>query len=618
MRHFKNLDKTEKSFILVFLLGFLIKYNLLMIHIFNVPVLAGLFIRNIVFIIFIIYFIVPLTAKKKGRLWIFFFAIIFTFIFLANFWYNRYFGNYLSVSEMSRGGEDTFNIFGVLFKHIINFTDPLFILDLIIMGLALNHEADKEQQAKPDNSNIPGLKTKIIVLLGLILILIGQMFFTNLALGNPNPTELYAESTPAFVNVYGFVPLYTYESYINLALQPVEKEPEPLPFRPVELDGVEMIDRFSNVIVIQVESLDKKLFNYQHNGSEVIPFLNSLQSESLYGENFYAQHVNGSFDADFSFLTGFYPVNRHYSFRENDMNQFSSLVKILKEQGYETMAFHGNEESFFYRHVAYPELGFDHFYSQEDFSFADRKYIVEDSYLGINDYDFFAQSLEILQEVEEPFFAYFITVTSHTPFDIYPEEFAQDKFTNINSLLVRDYFNSINFVDASLEMFFTELENQGLSDDTLIVLYADHVAGIETPIYTSGVNFMTNRNVKEPEHIPLLIKHPELEPGSIEKTGSVTDLAPTILDILGYERAPRDFLGSSLMQPEERPVLFIHELPQILYQDQLFVNEFNELIKIGHLENEETDITIPDKKEQEALEKIKYSREKMTGTRRDK
>lgn len=613
MNHLRKMNKNEKIFSITFLLGFLIKYNIIMIHIFNVPSTISIFFRNLAFILFILYFIFPFLEKKSGRIFIFIISFLFTLIFMSNFWYNRYFGNYLSISEMTTG--EGYNPLGVVFRHIFNFYDPLFIIDLILMGFTIKTKPKSKSKINlKSNYRISKLKTKLIVLLVIIIILMGQIFITNLVFGGFTPIELYNNSTQGFVNVYGFLPLYGMEiisrySYENNQDDFETSESDPPETEDKVLSDEKLIEEYSNIIIIQVESLDKKAINHSHNNKEIVPFVNSLKGESLYGNEFYAQHVNGSFDADFSMLTGTYPVNRHYSFRENDMNEFPSLINIMNELGYNTLAFHGNDSSFFHRNEAYPELGFDKFYSREDYSMEDREYKIEDNYLGINDYDFLKQSVDFLEESEEPFFAYFITVTSHTPFRFYPEEFRQEEFEDLNSQLVRDFFNSLSFVDHSLEMFFEELEKRNLKDDTLFIIYSDHEAAIETPEYSSNINFNLNKNVKEPEQIPLIIKHPNIENGTTNKTGSVTDIPPTILDIIGVNEIPEEFMGYSMMNPDDNPVLFIHEIPQVLYKDQLFVNEFDEFIKIGHIEGKEREIELDRETKELLLNKIRYSRE---------
>nr|WP_282706875.1 LTA synthase family protein [Natroniella acetigena] len=507
----------------------------------------------------------------------------------------------------------------VLFRHIINFWDLIFLLDLLLLGWFLS-QGENSEQVKEElffSKSKYRFQTVIIVI---SLLLSSQIFITNLLLENESPVKLYQRSSAGFVNVYGIIPLYFYEFYESVSADNsyvAELETPPFLLED-ELDDKALVEEVDNIVVIQVESLDERLIDYEHNGYEVTPFLNQFKDESLYAENFYTKHVNGSFDADFSFLTSFYPTNSNFVFKGNDMTEFDSLARILSDKGYQTLAFHSNDKTFFHRHQAYPELGFDQFYSREDFSSTDKVMEMEEEfYLGINDYDFFKQSLDYLEEADSPFFAYLITVTSHTPFNFYPPDQMIDEYSDIENQLVHDFFQSISFVDKSLQMFLEQLEERGLKEDTLVVIYSDHDATIDTPEYSSSANFEVDRNVKEPEHIPLLIKHPELEAGTIEKTGTITDLAPTLLDLMGVGEKPEGFIGTSLLKEEEAPVLFLHELPQILYKDHLFVKQFNEFEKIGYLKNKrEEDVRLPQAKKDEVLQTINYVRQKMMATQR--
>lgn len=126
------------------------------------------------------------------------------------------------------------------------------------------------------------------------------------------------------------------------------------------------------------------------------------------------------------------------------------------------------------------------------------------------------------------------------------------------------------FVDDSLERFLSDLERKGLLDDALVIIYGDHSAGIQKEAYSSDRNFLLKRPIKRPESVPLFILNSNI-PSKIEtKEGTQVDLAPTILDLLGLEEKPEDFMGHSLLSPIEKPILFLHELPQLLHKGQLF------------------------------------------------
>ncbi len=610
MSIFNSLNKKQKYFALFFLIGFLLKYNYSLIYIFNAPSVSGIILRNLICLIFIIYILVPQVKMRKGRIFILILSSLFSTLFLANLWYNRHFGNYLSFADMtvSEGIGSPM----VLFRQIMKLWDIIFIIDLIILAISVYKKNITDQVTENLSNLFNNKKRSMAIIIFMVVLLVAQVTFTNLLLGNERPRELYNKSTAAFVNVYGIVPLYFYEFYRSVDAADLNETmvDEALSFKiEDEMDGERLIDKDSNIIVIQLESFDNNLLDYKHNGRELTPFLNQLKDKSLYGNNIYAQHVNGSFDADFSFLTSLYPVNKNYVFRENDMSKYNSVVKVLEEKGYRTMAFHGNNKRFFNRGQALPVLGFDEFYSREDFSNEEKVMNLEESYLGINDYDFFKQSLDHLEDSKEPFFAYMITVTSHTPFDFYPEDQSIEEYSDIKNKFVADYFNSISFLDKSLKMFFEELERRGLIEDTLVVIYGDHEAGVEEKEYQSSSSFEVDKKIQGPEHIPLLIKHPDLETGIIEKTGTVTDIAPTILDIIGAKTKPKEFMGYSLLKGEERPVPFIHESPQILYKGNLFVQDLEGLEELGYLKGTSTEAEISEDDKYNLLAIIEYMKQ---------
>lgn len=613
----RAVPRESRYFLFLFALGFLVKYNYALLVIYNVPSVTGLLLRNVVHLLLVAYLATPLVRGRKGRSLLLLILFVYTVIyFLPNLYYNRYFGNYLSYNDILMG--QGFTPVSVLARQLLRPWDILFVGDLLLLGYLarrLNGSGVEEGIRSLLKGNTPRLRLFVLVLL---LFLVGQVVATNRLLGRPKPRELFETSTGGFVSVYGVVPLYLYEIYRHHALAKAQKAPvEPARKPPVSLIEADAIDRNPNIVVIQMESVDAQLIGRRYSGVEVTPFLNELKAESLYASDFYAQHVNGSFDAEFAMFTSRYPLNKTYAFKYNDMSTFDSLIRILNENDYETMAFHGNEATFFHRHKAYRELGFDRFYSRKDFEMDSRVYEAEHEHLGVNDYDFLLQSLDHIASAPEPFFAFLITVTSHTTFNFYPESQERDAFEQITPALTRDYFNSVAFLDRSLRMFFSGLEERGVADNTLFLLYSDHDAAVESDLYSSTRAFETERpNLELPEHIPFFIKHEDVAPGVISKIATTTDIAPTILDLIGANRVPGDFAGSSVLHPEEKPVLFLHEVPQLFYKDHLFTLELTgdngsyEVVEVGRLQNpREKNVQLTNEEKERALGLIEETRE---------
>ncbi len=607
MDTFKKLKKREKYFFLILFFGFMFKYNFLLFRIFYVPSVVGIILRNIVFILLFIYIVSPLTTTVKGRKFLYFSFLFFTILFVSNYWYNSYYGNYLSITDMMMGQRTgDFSVIEVFFRHVLNIYELLFLVDIAILPFLIPDKSNTKNYSYSDLSFFKKKKPVLPVIL-ILVVLFTQILTTNLLLGNQQPASLYRDGSSEFVNVYGLLPLYAFEIIGRIAPYRLLPEEEPAPLVLEAFNASGNLDFDTNIIVIQWEALDQKIIDYEYNGVEITPFMNRLKERSIYFNNFYAQHINGSFDAELSFLTSLYPVNKNYTFIDNDMSKFDSLIKVLNDRGYQTMAFHGNDREFYSRDMAFQEIGFDHFYARDNFSEEDLVIETEKTTLGINDYDFFKQSVDIIEQAEEPFFSFLITVTSHTPFNFIPESEKKEEFMSVENRLLENYFHSLSFVDKSLEMFFDELEKRGLKENTLIIIYSDHEASMDTREYSSARNFNLKRRVKHPHNIPLFIFHPELKPGTIETTGSLTDLAPTILDLLQAEEMPAEFVGHSLFGEKERPVLFINEIPQVLYNGHLFARQRDEFIRIGYLdEKENKDIQIPEEEKDNIFNIIDY------------
>ena len=574
-------SRQSLGFTLTFFFGFLMKYNMLQVRVFQAPSLLFLLMRNLIFLLVLLVYFLPIMQHRRGRRILLIWYVLFTLFFFVNVWYNRYFGNYLSISDvlMGRGMRPV----RVLLLQLLRPVDGLMLLITVLLFVSARYSGDAGE-IRPYGLILGRYrKTWAAVIIALCVL---QVTAANGRFGDISPVMLYRRSTPAFASVYGITPLYAMEYTMMFHPETISlpaPQQDVSPSLDQDLTGKEVVCRRKNIISIQVESLDTAVIGLKHNGREVTPFLNSLLDQSLYFDNFYAQHTNGSFDAELSFLTSVYPINKNFGFKVNDMSSFESLPRILSGEGYETLAFHGNDKTFFYRDKAYEELGFDRFYSREDFDESRLRFSLERDTFGINDYDFFLQSAHILAEAPQPFFALLITVTSHTPFDFYPEQLAVEAFEDIQNPLVREYFQSMAFVDYCLEMFFFQLEDAGLLEDSLIVIYSDHDAAIDRPEYSSKREFVLKRQVKKPEHIPLFIMHPKIEPGVSHKEGTPVDLAPTILDLLGSPEKPEEFLGYSLLGNAQYPLFFLHELPQVFSRGQLYGILPEQMIRLGHV-----------------------------------
>lgn len=345
-----------------------------------------------------------------------------------------------------------------------------------------------------------------------------------------------------------------------------------------------------NVIFIHMESIQNFVINLKVNGQEITPFLNSLIKESKYFTSFYPQiSIGTSSDTEFTLLTSLMPSNSGTAFNSYADRTFVSLPSLFKEQGYYTFSMHGNKADYWNRRTMHRTLGYDYFYAKDKFT------INEWIGLGISDKDFFTQAVDIIKGIDteyEKYFGTIITLTNHTPWDnnkAFEELVLTKKYTEKNRDGIKEtkeapwlqdsemgrYLTSTRYADQALEMFITKLKEEGLLDDTVLVLYGDHQAKLPIsefnllynydPIndkiktkddddyiqYSKYENYLNNKT-------PLIIYSGQTD---VEFKGVVTDVMgmydvlPTITNLFGT-MSSRYALGNDVFSNNEKIVIF--------------------------------------------------------------
>ncbi|MBR6113205.1 MAG: sulfatase-like hydrolase/transferase [Bacilli bacterium] len=258
-----------------------------------------------------------------------------------------------------------------------------------------------------------------------------------------------------------------------------------------------------NIIVIHAESIQNWLLNEKINGKEITPNLNRISKEGLYFSNFYSQEsVGTSSDTEFTFNTSLLPAASGTVFVSYwDRNYSYSTPNLLKKKGYYTFSMHGNDCAMWNRIYMHPKLGYDKFYcSSSSYN------IDEEIGLGLSDKSFFRQSTEMIKnisETHEKFYGTLIMLTNHVPWSDISEHNDFDvtmpyknKTTGetevapyLEGTTMGDYIKSANYADQAIGEFFDELEEAGLLDNTVIVIYGDHDAKLKKPEYIRYYNY---------------------------------------------------------------------------------------------------------------------------------
>ena len=363
----------------------------------------------------------------------------------------------------------------------------------------------------------------------------------------------------------------------------------------VEEKANEYTDIFEgkNIIAIHAESIQQFTMDTYINGEELTPNLNKLAREGLYFSNFYAQEsVGTSSDSEFTYSSSLMPASSGTVAINYWDRDYTTIQSMLKDKGYFTFSMHGNNGSYWNRMNLHNALGYDKFYNYStDFE------IDETIGLGLSDKSFFSQAVPKIKEIaqeNENFYGTLIMLTNHTPFtDIervsdFEVDFKYKQYNEETGLYeevtrsflegtkLGSYFKSVHYADEAIGQLMSDLDEEGLLDDTVIVIYGDHDAKVKEEEYEYYFNYnpFTDEVLDEDDEgyvpvdgfyynvnrkVPFIIwsKDAGYEAQEITKVMGMYDVQPTLGNMFGFEN--KFALGHdifSFAEDEENTVIF--------------------------------------------------------------
>lgn len=244
-----------------------------------------------------------------------------------------------------------------------------------------------------------------------------------------------------------------------------------------------------DIVVVQSESFfDPRILNgYQH--SELTPNLDRLARHGISGALHVPTFGGGTIRTEFEVLTGLslrYFRNLQFPYLQLNAKVVPSLVRTLRAHGYETVAIHGNDPSFWNRTSAFQAIGFDRFVSQSAFPSSasnDGQYMAD---RGMTD-----EILTQLKDSGPPQFLFAISIEAHGPYDTIPADPAArdaipvpDGVTGKDKLELQNYLYHIGHADQELGRLAAALARR--DRPTLLLFYGDHLPALTGVFQTKG------------------------------------------------------------------------------------------------------------------------------------
>ena len=449
------------------------------------------------------YFIKPKKRITYYLIW----TIIFTAICLINGVYYHNYVSFASFSLLASVGQAT-KVANAITK-IFEIKDLLYLLPFIVFIVVHNHLKRKKYYEFVTGIDV-GKKTAAhtgIVGLAILAIFISMLTGTDLSRLKKQWNreyvvmqfgiyiyqfnDLVASLKPQISPLFGLDSAYKdFREYYN---ENTNKQ---------ETNKYTNIYKDKNVLMIHAESIQGWLIDYKINGVEVTPNLNKIAHQGLYFSNFYAQEsVGTSSDSEFTSLTSLLPASSGTVFVSYwDRTYPYTTQKLLKQKGYYTFSMHGNNCTMWNRSTMYPSLGYDKLYCYTD------SYSIDDTIgIGLSDKSFFKQSVDILKNISaknQKYYGTAIMLTNHTPwtdieghndFDItmhYQDEFGEEKIAPyLTDTTMGDYIRSVNYADNAIGELMNSLDEKGLLENTVILIYGDHDSKLKKSEYVRLYNY---------------------------------------------------------------------------------------------------------------------------------
>ena len=503
---------------------------------------------------------IALLFKGKAQKWAFWtLDLIFTIIVIGDMWYfrsNSVFLNY-HMFKMTSNLENL----GSSIISMFRFVDVFFIIDLIVIALK---NIKNRKSISTYSRNVCG--AVLIFLLSILYLGYAHIKIDKKDMGYNNqyvfrtcwaPNQTMSNLTPIGYHIFDAFEFYKESKPYVFSEEEMEQAKNTLDSLKEKNDDNQYASMLKgkNLILIQWESLETFVINQKVDGQEITPNLNKLLNNSLYFNNFYEQTYNGtSSDAELITNTSVYPVRSGATFFRYPTNEYeNSLPNIFERMGYNTLASHPDKGSYWNWLTSLKSIGYSEGIDSTAYDTSD---VIN---LGVSDESYLKQFEKKVVELKEPFMAYTITLTSHSPFDIPKDKQELNLPTYLEGSKLGGYLQSIHYTDKYIGELVENLKNDGVLDNTAIVFYGDH-EGVHK-FYDDEIASMKGL---EPwmevnnRKVPLIIYNNDIKGEVFSVHGGQIDTLPTLAYLFGAEKEEyesRLTLGRNLLNTKKDYVI---------------------------------------------------------------
>jgi len=207
----------------------------------------------------------------------------------------------------------------------------------------------------------------------------------------------------------------------------------------------------------------------------------------------------------------------------------------------------------------------------------------------------------------QPFYSKLLTLTNHHPFTLQKKDEYVPEFDSGDGTVDR-YFTTVRYMDEALKVFFQQMKDSGLYENSIFVLYGDHY-GISAN-HNKAMEQYLGKEINAYEYlqlqrVPFIIHIPGVDGGTISKISGQIDARPTLLYLLGITGENTYDFGENLFASNDDPLIVLRDgsfitrdyvyTENVCYRKGYFGTETDPVLCEPYKERAQDDLSYSDK-----------------------
>ncbi len=497
------------------------------------------FLFDLAWISLIFYGLLIFLPKTWGRIVFIVISGIFIFFSLAQYIYFQIFEQFFRLESIGLASEG-----GNYLSYALSYMDGRLIFCTVLSILCLVVTAIRWKRPKHT-----GKIAKLFFLTPVLAIFLLHLFMQPELFGESQddwdswskPRVIYKEFNDAnksldIAGLYHFVARDFFKTYLtggNYEKEDFETVDQYFAERKAEYTENQYTGllKGKNVIAVMLEGIDDWMINDKYTPVMRYMMKNGINFANHYAPTFGTGYTLGS---EFCFNTGYYTPTSSVSAVNFASNEYPyALPQLFKNAGYSANSFHYNNSEFYNRGIMHKSLGFEKYHSFMDYGLPD--YVAQaDSNILKND--------QIYNDIvkTQPFFSFVITYSGHVPYTFDDAKLALAKANHpdlVDSSMDTEKNNCLLLArdtDDFFRQLLERLNNDGLLENTAIIVYTDHYAygfSDQEKLLQYSIEAGTDNMYR----VPAFIYSPGITPTDITKPSHTADLLPTIINLFDLE-----------------------------------------------------------------------------------